>query len=438
MKRMMLGRRALLGAGMTMAGLHRPAAAAGFDWTRYKGQRIEVLLQKSPRADLLLARQKEFEERTGIEVSAEQVPEQQQRQKFMIEFASGRPSFDVVSVAPHVQKRLLSKTKWMQDLRPLLQDAEATSPDFDFADFAATSVSYATQPDGRVDMLMHNIDYNILYWNKAMFAEKGVAYPTSLGALVETARALHDPARGIAGFVARGLKNANSAVWSAMLLGWGRYGIDPDLTVHTTSPEAVAAAQLYQTLMRNYAPVGVSGYNWNESQTTFAQGRAAMWMDACGFAQPLEDPKKSRVVGNVGYGLIPPGPVAHHSGLSGDALSIPAASRRQGPAWFYIQWACGKEMMARQLASGAGAPPRNSAYAAVRVNPASQVPAAWLDCVAESAPIARPHHPQIVAVTEYRDIFGIGLTNMIGGADPATELARATAQFMPILERTEK
>ena len=51
--------------------------------------------------------------------------------------------------------------------------------------------------------------------------------------------------------------------------------------------------------------------------------------------------------------------------------------------------------------------------------------------------MALPHHPQIVAVTEYRDIFGIGLTNMIGGADPATELARATAQFLPIMQRSE-
>ena len=437
MKRMTLGRRSVLGTGVAMAAVNRSALGSGFDWRRYKGQQIEVLLQKSPRADMLMAAQKEFEQLTGITVSSEQVPEQQQRQKVMIEMASGHPSFDVVSVAPHVQKRLLGKTKWMLDLRPLLADPDMTAPEFDYADFVASSIAYATHPDGRVDMIMHNLDYNLLYWNKAMFAEKGIAYPKSFPDLVEAARALHDPARGIAGFVARGLKNANTATWNALLLGWDRFSIDPDLTVHTTGPEAVASATMYQTLMRSYGPVGAAGFNWNEAQTTFAQGRGAIWLDASGFAQPLEDPKKSKVVGNVGYGILPPGPVAHHTGFSGDAICIPVATRKQGPAWLYIQWACGKEMMTRQLASGAGAPPRASAYAAVRANEARQVPIGWLDAVAASAPMALPHHPQIVAVTEYRDIFGIGLTNMIGGADPATELARATAQFLPIMQRSE-
>jgi multiple sugar transport system substrate-binding protein len=433
-----LSRRALLGAGMAaVVPFARSASAATFDWMQFKGERIEVFLQKSPRADMLQAQETEFQALTGIKVLSEQVPEQQHRQKFMIEFASGHPSFDVVNVAPHVQKRLLGKTKWLLDLRPILADPALTSPDFDFGDVSQSAIDYATHPDGRMDMVMNNLDYNILYWNKALFAEKSVPYPKSLTDLIETARQLNDPSKGVAGFVARGIKNANTSTWGAMMLGWGRYGIDPDLTVHTTSPEAVASAQLYQTLMRNYAPPGVASFNWNESQTTFAQGRAAIWIDASGFAQPLENPKMSRVAGKVGYGVIPPGPIAHYSGLSGDALGIPAATSRKGPAWLYIQWACGKTVMTRQLASGAGVPPRASAFAAVRQDPESKVPVEWLDCVAASALIARPHHPQIVAVTEYRDIFGIALTNMIGGADPATELAAATQQFMPVLARTE-
>jgi multiple sugar transport system substrate-binding protein len=43
----------------------------------------------------------------------------------------------------------------------------------------------------------------------------------------------------------------------------------------------------------------------------------------------------------------------------------------------------------------------------------------------------------IIPVTEFRDIYGIALTNMIGGADPSEELAKATEQFQPILEKSE-
>jgi multiple sugar transport system substrate-binding protein len=152
----------------------------------------------------------------------------------------------------------------------------------------------------------------------------------------------------------------------------------------------------------------------------------------------LEDPTKSRVVGKVGYGVVPPGPKAQYSGLSGDGLAIPAGSPRKGAAWLYIQWACGKDMMARQLISGAGVPPRQSAFVRAKADPNSTLPAEWLETARISSTIARPHHPQIVAVTEYRDIFGIALSNMILGADAASELANATREFLPILERTER
>jgi ABC-type glycerol-3-phosphate transport system substrate-binding protein len=86
-----------------------------------------------------------------------------------------------------------------------------------------------------------------------------------------------------------------------MLLGWDIDVIDSKLNLNTTSPEAIECAKMYQTLMKNYAPPGVGGFNWNECQTLFMQGNAAMWYDGVGFAAPLEDPTKSRVVGKVGY-----------------------------------------------------------------------------------------------------------------------------------------
>ena len=44
----------------------------------------------------------------------------------------------------------------------------------------------------------------------------------------------------------------------------------------------------------------------------------------------------------------------------------------------------------------------------------------------------------IAPVTEFRDVFGVALTNMINGADPAAELKKATAEFQPVLDKSEK
>ena len=46
------------------------------------------------------------------------MPEQQQRQKAVIELTSGRPSFDVIHLSYHVQKRLFEKGGWLAESRP--------------------------------------------------------------------------------------------------------------------------------------------------------------------------------------------------------------------------------------------------------------------------------------------------------------------------------
>jgi multiple sugar transport system substrate-binding protein len=438
-----IGRRSVLaaglaGAGLSAAGFPRLAAAqGGFDWKKYKGEKLEVSLTKSPRGDLLQKYRKEFEELTGITVGDEQVPEQQHRQKLVIEFASGQTSFDVVTVAYHVQKRLYGKGKWLEDLRPLLKDASMTAPDFDFADFAKGAIDYATHPDGRLDTMPLNLDYFILYWNKELFEKKGVAYPKNFDEILQAAEKLNDPKNGIAGFAARGLKNANIPPWSSFTLGYDIDFIDKNLKMYTDTPEAIEGAKIYQKLLANYAPPGVAGFNWNECQSTFALGKAAMWLDGIGFALPLEDKTKSRVVGKVGYGVMPKGPKAQHSALFGDGIGVSSSSKKKGAAWLYVQWATNKQMQARSLEGAYGAPGRSSAYQAAQGSKELKAPREWLDCMTETIKIARPGLPEIIAVTEFRDTFGIALTNMIGGADPATELKKATEQFRPVLEKTE-
>src|SRR4029453_1567992 len=101
-----------------------------------KGEKIEVFLVKSPRGDLLTKYHKEFEDLTGITVNSEMIPEQQQRQKAVIEFNSGNTSFDVIAISYHVQKRLFGKNKWLEDIRPMMADKTPADPNPHFAHFA--------------------------------------------------------------------------------------------------------------------------------------------------------------------------------------------------------------------------------------------------------------------------------------------------------------
>lgn len=427
-----------LGALGAPAIIREANAQSTFNWKRFSGTKLDVMLVKNPRSDLMQAEEKAFTALTGIEVSSEQVPEQQQRQKAMIEFSSGKPAFDVTMLALHVQKRLAAKGKWMEDLRPYLADASLTSPDFDYADFAAGGVEFGKQADGSIDTLPHFIDFWMIYYNKEMFAQKGLAYPKTMDELVATAGKLHDPAKGVAGFVSRGLKNANIPVWTSWLLGQGLETVSTTGKLQTDGPEAIWAADMYRKLNKDYGPAGVVGFNWNECQTTFMQGRAAMWLDGIGFATPLEDPTKSRIVGKVGYGVTPAGPKAHHSALFGDGLGIARSSKNKQAAWLYMQFMCNKGNQLAMIKAGAGAPGRTSALSSPEASTGSRFPKEYFECLAESGKIARAGLPQIIPVTEFRDVFGVAITNTLTGGDSATELKKATETFKPILEKSEQ
>jgi multiple sugar transport system substrate-binding protein len=135
---------------------------------------------------------------------------------------------------------------------------------------------------------------------------------------------------------------------------------------------------------------------------------------------------------------MPPGPKAQVSALFADGIGMSSFSKKKGPAWLYLQWACNTTNQARMLQAAAGAPVRNSAYALAQKSADFKSPKEWVDCMLKSAAIAQPGLPVIAPVTEFRDVFGIALTNMINGADAAAELRKATAEFQPVLDKSEK
>jgi multiple sugar transport system substrate-binding protein len=434
-----LTRRSLLaGTAAAAAGFALPAYAAEPQWKKFAGTTLEVNLIKGPRGDLLQRHAAEFTELTGIKVSSEVIPEQQQRQKAVIELTSGRPSFDVVHVSYHVQKRQFDKAGWLADLTPYLKDPNLTGSDLVESDFSPGGLQFAKTDKGELRSLPWSVDYFILYYNKDIFQKAGAKVPETLDEMAEVAEKLTDPKAGIFGFVGRGLRNANMTLWTNFFLNYGGEFLDAKGNITTDGPESIEATKLYQRLLTKSAPPGVAGFNWMESMAAFTQGRAAMWIDGVGWAPPLEDPNASRVVGKVGYTLVPKGPKGQYSATYGDGIGVTQASKNKEAAFLYCQWAVSKTMGARLLQSGGGVPFRNSILNDETVRAGVKMPAEWLQSVVASAKISKLGLPVIIPVAEFRDLVGAALTATLSGADPATELKKGTEQFRPILERSEK
>ena len=406
-------------------------------WKKYAGTKLEVILAKGPRGDNLQKYVKEFTDLTGIQVESEQIPEQQQRQKCVIELASGKPSFDVVHLSYHVQKRQFEKAGWLADLTPFMKDPSLTAPDLVENDFSAAGLSYAKNDKGQLLSLPWSVDYFILYYNKEIFAKAGVQVPKTLDEMNALAEKLTDAKAGINGYVGRGLKNANMTLWTNYFLNYGGEFLDAKGNILTDGPEAIEATKSYVASNKS-SPPGVAGFNWMEALASFAQGRAAMWIDGVGWAPGVENPNSSRVVGKVGYAMVPAGPKGQYSATYGDGVGIPAAAKNKEAAYLLCQWIVSKKQGARLLQAGGGVPFRNSILNDEETRKGVTLPQEWLQSVIGAAKISKLGLPVIIPVAEFRDLVGAAVTATLSGADPATELKKAHEQFRPILERSEK
>ena len=165
----------------------------------------------------------------------------------------------------------------------------------------------------------------MLFYRKDLFAAKNLAPPKTLAELEQLVPKLHAPP-GTYGIVLRGLKNANATQYPSILFPMGGTYLKDGKAV-LDSTEGVAALDLYTRLLRQYAPPGVVNFNWYECSASFMQGQVAIYMDGVNFASQFEDAAKSKVVGKVGYAMLPSGPgrplLAHLHHRHGGVLAEP-------------------------------------------------------------------------------------------------------------------
>ena len=147
----------------------------------FKGEQIEVLQSRARAPTSCSSHETEFKELTGIEVGSEQVPEQQQRQKAVIEFTSGSPSFDVTDVSCTCRSACSARASGSRTCGPISTTPSLTAPDFDFADFSKAGL-HLCDPGRRPDRhaAAHSSTTGSSTGTRSCSTPKGVAYPTDL------------------------------------------------------------------------------------------------------------------------------------------------------------------------------------------------------------------------------------------------------------------
>ncbi len=413
-----------------------PARAQTFNWQRFRGKEVYCIIYKHPWVDQMIKYIPEFETLTGIKVKYEILPEIQARQKMMVEMTAGSGGVDVFFTAMFMEKQRFWKSGWYQPLNRFLEDKSLTDPDYDWNDFMAGAKADVIQPDKTISALPSMLAPFALFYRKDLFQQKGLEPPRSVAEMEECAQKLHNPP-GMYGVVYKGLKNANATPFAYAAYAFGAEYLTKDGKSAMNSPAWVKSLDWYSGMLRRYAPPGIVNYNWYECSSAFMQGQAAMYYDNVNFAIQFEDPEKSKVAGKVGYAVLPSGPGGHFSPIFTDAMAISSQSRNKEAAWLFLHWTTNKANCKRYLLAGVGVG-RMSTWNDPEVKAKPRMPTDWYTAYSESLKIGRAGLPQIVGVTEYRDIIGLAIQKAIEGGNPADLMAQAHKEFQEMLDKTEK
>ncbi|NLY06452.1 ABC transporter substrate-binding protein [Candidatus Sordicultor fermentans] len=402
----------------------------------YEGIRLAVALRSLPETDFIVSKLGEFELMTGISVNVVTYPEEQLREREVIDATTGAGAYDVIAI-DSVFIPEFAKAGWITPLEPYLKPEYEVE---DISKFARDLLSYeGTLYGGPVYS-----EATQLMYQKSLFEDAGLAPPQTMEEYEEYAKKFTQPP-DLYGVAMRGLRGngMNIYIWSEWLWSYGGRYFDENWNPVFNSPEGVLATEKYAYLLQNYGPPGVATYGWDDVQNAFTTGKVAMIIDATNFYTRIEDPTKSQVAGNVGYAVVPEGPAGRFPGnyCMGFAISAVGAKtdEEKKAAAEFIQWATSREMeLDKSLQADIISVTRDSVFNDPEFR--AKFGGDWLESTMESFRITNPNYrPLIEEWREIGDRLGIEVENVIAGIKPAKEaLDEAAAYAAEVLKKTGK
>lgn len=354
-------RRHLLAAGAAVGAsalLPRQAPAQG-GAKKFQGVTLNVSTFSAAYPKLLQQWLPEFEAATGARVNYDAPSFPVYNQRADLELSTRGAAYDVVNVTFIYSSRWIN-SGWLTPLDDYIRNPNLTAADFDIDDFLAGARAPETGRDGKL--------YGVPWTAEALLTassrfdlvqQAGLQFPDTTDDLVKVLRAVNKKER-VAGFVAD-----NHYGWTFVpylhAFGGDVFRKAPDDLFPTLdTPEAVAAADYYANLLKEFGPDGAITYQPDQVTQALKQGRVNFTDSGQLHLAQLGDPATSKTVKTVKFGLVPKGPAGRFPGTAVHGLGIPAGSKNKEAAWAFIQWALSKQTTRRAVAAGYGSPARRS------------------------------------------------------------------------------
>jgi len=382
---------------------------------------ITAAMQQHTAVDAIQAMLPEFEQQTGIKVKFDILPQEELHSKTELALASNSGQYDIIMMDMMFTTQY-AKADWLAPLDDLIVKNEATVQSSDFLG----GFYNAFKNDDKTYGLPFYGESTMLMYNKEMFQAAGIENPpATIDELIADAKTLTKD--GKYGIAIRGMRGEgmNIYVWAGFYNAYGGKWLKdgkPDMN----SPEAIKATEVYADLIKNYAPPGGANFSWDQVQLAMQQGTVAMAIDATNFAPRLESPENSKVVGKVGYAMVPSGPAGASPSVYTAGLVVPKGSKHSDAAFQFIAWATSKDIQLKTAIDGMrGDVTRKSVWEDESYRNKYNYPG-WIDVTVQSMDQANPdYRPRIAEWKRMGDRLGIAVSETLAGKDVKSALDAA-------------
>jgi len=332
-----------------------PARAAS---KPFEGVELNVSCWSAPFPKLLPTYLPEFEKLTGIKVNYDTPGFLIYNQRVDLELSTRGSSYDVLNITFIYVDRWL-RAGWFAPLNDFLKDESATPKDWNVEDFLPATRKIMSDKEGHLYGIPWTCDCLMAAAGRYDLMEKlGLAMPKTFDEIEKVAAATNKD--GIAGFVG---DNRHGWNFPPYLQGFGGNvfrGAPNDLMPTLDTREAIAAADFFSHLLRDYGPNGVLSYSYDQVTAALKQGRGNYATEGHIFLMPAADPD-SKEAKTVRYSAFPNGPAGNFPGFATHAWGIPVGAKNKRASWEFIKWAMSKDMMMRAVTEkGYSSPSRRS------------------------------------------------------------------------------
>jgi ABC-type glycerol-3-phosphate transport system substrate-binding protein len=327
-----------------------PYQNAKINWRQSEGEKISVAVIPASYFESLITLTPEFQALTGIEVRYEKVPPGQIRQKAMLDLTSKTGTYATTATDPMYYPLYVSN-KWVEPLDKYLSDPALTDP----AWFKYEDILKAWRDADTVEGKPYGIPYDgevtVQVYRKDLYQTKNLKPAETFDDFVKNAAAVHDPNNRVWGAALRGFAGAgqNMYIYPSIFRAFGGQWI-VDGKIKVNGAEAEEALNWYVDTLTKYAPPAVRNWNWPDIADAFAQGTLGAYIDAHSSAAVLNNPEKSKVVGQIGFARWPKGPSGKRVTSIwnwGFPINASLSEKTKRATWLFIMWAASAETQAR-------------------------------------------------------------------------------------------